>query len=61
MLSQLEQHGFDALIALDMTASETVSRYYPDFAQLGIHIIAANKFAGAADSAVLPAHQADLP
>ena len=33
-----------------MTASETVSRYYPDFAQLGIHIIAANKFAGAADS-----------
>lgn len=50
LLSQLEQHGFDALIALDMTASETVSRYYPDFAQLGIHIIAANKFAGAADS-----------
>ncbi|KAL8181348.1 UNVERIFIED_CONTAM: hypothetical protein K2H54_000169 [Gekko kuhli] len=31
-------------------SSETVSRYYPDFAQLGIHIIAANKFAGAADS-----------
>lgn len=50
LLSQLEQHGFDALVALDMTASETVSRYYPDFAQLGIHIIAANKFAGAADS-----------
>ena len=41
---------FDALIALDLTASETVSRYYPDFAQLGIPIIAANKFAGAADS-----------
>lgn len=50
LLAQLEQHGFDTLIALDMTASETVSRYYPDFAQLGIHIIAANKFAGAADS-----------
>ncbi|WP_421187206.1 bifunctional aspartate kinase/homoserine dehydrogenase II [Aeromonas enteropelogenes] len=50
LLGQLEQHGFDALIALDMTASETVSRYYPEFAQLGIHIIAANKFAGAADS-----------
>ena len=50
LLSQLEQHGFDSLIALDMTASETVSRYYPDFAQLGCHIIAANKFAGAADS-----------
>src|SRR5690606_31574243 len=33
LLGQLEQHGFDALIALDMTASETVSRYYPDFAQ----------------------------
>ncbi|MGL5031760.1 MAG: bifunctional aspartate kinase/homoserine dehydrogenase II [Aeromonas sp.] len=51
LLSQLEQHNFDALIALDMTASETVSTYYPDFAQRGIHIITANKFAGAADSA----------
>ncbi|PJG59038.1 bifunctional aspartate kinase/homoserine dehydrogenase II [Aeromonas cavernicola] len=50
LLTQLEQHSFDTLIALDITASETVSRYYPDFAQLGIHIIAANKFAGAADS-----------
>lgn len=50
LLAQLEQHGFDALIAVDMTASETVSRYYPELAQLGIHIIAANKFAGAADS-----------
>lgn len=50
LLGQLEQHSFDALIALDLTASETVSRYYPELAQLGIHIIAANKFAGAADS-----------
>ncbi|WP_429179360.1 bifunctional aspartate kinase/homoserine dehydrogenase II [Aeromonas salmonicida] len=50
LLTQLEQHSFDTLIALDLTASETVSRYYPDFAQLGIHIIAANKFAGAAES-----------
>ena len=50
LLTQLEQHGFDSLIALDLTASETVSRYYPDFAQLGCHIIAANKFAGAAES-----------
>ncbi|MBZ6066055.1 bifunctional aspartate kinase/homoserine dehydrogenase II [Aeromonas schubertii] len=50
LLGQLEQHSFDALIALDLTASETVSRYYPELAQLGIHLIAANKFAGAAES-----------
>ena len=51
LLVQLEQHPFDELIVLDLTASETVSSYYPEFAQVGAHLITANKFAGAAESA----------
>jgi aspartokinase/homoserine dehydrogenase 2 len=50
LLVQLEQHPFDELIVLDLTASETVSSYYPEFAQIGAHLITANKFAGAAES-----------
>lgn len=50
LLDQLVQHSFDALIALDLTASESFSANYPDLAQLGIHLIAANKYAGAASS-----------
>ncbi len=51
LLVQLEQHPFDELIILDLTASETVSSYYPEFAQIGAHLITANKLAGAAESA----------
>jgi aspartokinase/homoserine dehydrogenase 2 len=51
LLVQLEQHPFDELIVLDLTASETVSSYYTEFAQIGAHLITANKFAGAAESA----------
>lgn len=50
LLVQLEQHPFDELIVLDMTASDTVTSYYPEFAQLGAHLITANKLAGASDS-----------
>ncbi len=51
LLVQLEQHPFDELIILDMTASDTVTSYYPEFAQIGAHLITANKLAGAAESA----------
>ncbi len=51
LLVQLEQHPFDELIVLDLTASDTVTSYYPEFAQLGAHLITANKLAGASDSA----------
>lgn len=48
LLAQLEQHSFDALILIDLTASEELSDYYPDFGQLGAHLITANKYAGSA-------------
>ncbi|MFB0953525.1 MAG: bifunctional aspartate kinase/homoserine dehydrogenase II, partial [Aeromonadaceae bacterium] len=48
LLAQLEQHNFDGLILIDLTASEELSNNYPDFAQLGAHLITANKFAGSA-------------
>lgn len=47
---QLEQHPFDHLVLLDLTASNELSRRYPEFAQLGAHLITANKFAGAAEA-----------
>ncbi|WP_434340493.1 bifunctional aspartate kinase/homoserine dehydrogenase II [Motilimonas cestriensis] len=51
MLSKLKRHPFDDLVVLDITASESVSRYYPEFASRHFHVIAANKFAGSAELA----------
>lgn len=51
ILVQMEQHPFDELIVLDLTASDAVTSYYPEFAQIGAHLITANKLAGASDSA----------
>jgi bifunctional aspartokinase / homoserine dehydrogenase 2 len=48
LLSVLEQHSFDGLILIDLTASEELSGFYPDFGQLGGHLITANKYAGSA-------------
>lgn len=48
ILAQLEQHSFDDLIAIDLTASTELSAAYPELAQLGAHLITANKFAGSA-------------
>lgn len=48
LLTLLEQHSFDGLILIDLTASEELSAFYPDFGQLGAHLITANKFAGSA-------------
>lgn len=50
LLSDLALHPFDELVIVDITASERVSRYYPEFAQLGFQLISANKFAGAANT-----------
>lgn len=49
-LEKLRYHPFDEVVAIDITASETISRYYPELARLGMHLISANKFAGSADS-----------
>ncbi|PSJ42762.1 bifunctional aspartate kinase/homoserine dehydrogenase II [Zobellella taiwanensis] len=48
-LEDLEEHGFDSLVALDLTASESLVQYYPALVQQHIHLIAANKQAGAAE------------
>ncbi|GAA3545037.1 bifunctional aspartate kinase/homoserine dehydrogenase II [Zobellella aerophila] len=48
-LEDLEEHGFDSLIALDLTASDGLVQYYPAMVQQHIHLIAANKLAGAAE------------
>ena len=50
LMSDLALHPFDELIVIDITASEAVSCYYPEFAQRGFQLISANKFAGAASS-----------
>ncbi len=47
-VAQIEQHSFDDLIAIDLTASEELSAAYPELAQLGAHLVTANKFAGSA-------------
>ncbi|WP_298716818.1 bifunctional aspartate kinase/homoserine dehydrogenase II [uncultured Oceanisphaera sp.] len=48
-LENLEEHGFDQLVGLDFTASDTLVQYYPNLVQQHIHLIAANKLAGAAE------------
>ncbi|MBM7456755.1 aspartokinase/homoserine dehydrogenase 2 [Oceanisphaera litoralis] len=48
-LENLAEHGFDQLVALDFTASDTLVQYYPDLVEQHVHLIAANKLAGAAE------------
>ncbi len=50
LLDVLSGHPYQELILLDITASESLSRYYPEFAQLGAHLISANKYAGSAET-----------
>lgn len=47
-LEDIAEHGFDQLIALDFTASESLVAHYPALVAQRIHLIAANKLAGAA-------------
>ncbi|RJG49958.1 bifunctional aspartate kinase/homoserine dehydrogenase II [Motilimonas pumila] len=49
LLSKLKHHPFDELVILDITASESLSRYYPEFAARHLHLITANKYAGSAE------------
>ncbi|WP_432463883.1 bifunctional aspartate kinase/homoserine dehydrogenase II [Agarivorans sp. QJM3NY_33] len=51
VLAQLKRHPFNELVVLDITASESLSAYYHEFAKLGLHLITANKLAGASASA----------
>lgn len=48
-LDHLAEHGFDQLVALDFTASEHLVQYYPNLVEQHIHIVAANKLAGASE------------
>ncbi|MFM2479111.1 bifunctional aspartate kinase/homoserine dehydrogenase II [Celerinatantimonas sp. MCCC 1A17872] len=48
LLERVSEHPFDELVAIDITASEELSFYYPQVAQLGVHLISANKYAGSA-------------
>ncbi|OXS15614.1 bifunctional aspartate kinase/homoserine dehydrogenase II [Zobellella denitrificans] len=50
-LEDLEEHGFDSLVALDFTASEALVQHYPALVQRHVHLIAANKHGGAAEQA----------
>ncbi len=44
------QQQYDEIIVLDVTASEQVSKLYPEIAEKGLHLISANKVAGSAPS-----------
>lgn len=48
LLERVSEHPFDELVAIDITASNELSLYYPQVAQLGVHLITANKYAGSA-------------
>lgn len=49
-IKKLKSRGLTPLV-LDLTASEEVSRCYPEWIRAGADIISANKYAGAADTA----------
>ncbi|MCE2573663.1 bifunctional aspartate kinase/homoserine dehydrogenase II [Motilimonas eburnea] len=51
VLSKFKHHPYDEIVVLDITASESVSRYYPELAARHCHLITANKYAGSADLA----------
>ncbi|MGO4998837.1 bifunctional aspartate kinase/homoserine dehydrogenase II [Oceanisphaera sp. W20_SRM_FM3] len=60
-LEEVAEHGFDQLIALDFTASSALVTHYPALVAQRIHLIAANKLAGAAPQAMyLPLKQSLL-
>lgn len=50
-LEEIAEHGFDQLVALDFTASATLAEHYPALVAQRIHLIVANKLAGAAPQA----------
>ena len=46
LVSWTQQHPFDELIVIDISASEAFSTLYQDFFEQGVHLISANKCAG---------------
>lgn len=46
LFEQLEQVNCDELVALDISASASLTLQYPEFFERGIHIVSANKLAG---------------
>ncbi|MDR3432886.1 MAG: bifunctional aspartate kinase/homoserine dehydrogenase II [Rouxiella aceris] len=46
----MREHPYDDLVVLDVTASAELADQYHDFASYGIHVISANKLAGASCS-----------
>ncbi|GGB11500.1 bifunctional aspartate kinase/homoserine dehydrogenase II [Agarivorans gilvus] len=51
VMDKLKHHPYDELAILDITASESLSAYYAEFARHGFHLITANKHAGASAQA----------
>lgn len=49
--------GYDEVVVLDVTASQTLSERYIDIAESGMHLISANKVAGSSPSEVYHAIQ----
>ncbi|CAK9887001.1 MAG: Bifunctional aspartokinase/homoserine dehydrogenase 2 [Candidatus Erwinia impunctatus] len=49
LFSWMRNHPFDDLVILDVTASESLTDLYLDFASHGFHVVSANKLAGASD------------
>mgnify|MGYP000151744875 CR=1 FL=1 len=50
LLEWLEQHPYDELVLVDITPSEKFSDLYQSFFERGIHIVSANKCAGASST-----------
>ncbi|WNC72113.1 bifunctional aspartate kinase/homoserine dehydrogenase II [Thalassotalea psychrophila] len=51
LLDWLSQHPYDELVLVDITPSEQFSNLYQAFFEQGIHVISANKCAGASSTA----------
>ncbi|TRX57869.1 bifunctional aspartate kinase/homoserine dehydrogenase II [Thalassomonas sp. M1454] len=49
LVQWLEHHPYDELVLVDITPSSAFSDLYHDFFEQGIHVISANKSAGASD------------
>lgn len=46
-MDAIQNHSFDEIVVMDVTACPELAKTYADFAYRGFHLISANKFAGA--------------
>lgn len=51
LFSSFAQSGCDEVVIVDLTASEVLAKQYQQFAELGYHLICANKIAGSSTTA----------